>query len=205
MAFLNYSRQEIDLKVVYCGPGLSGKTTNVLQVYRSVKPELRGRLVTLNTEVERTLFFDFLPMDIGKIAGFNLRFHLYTVPGQVFHEASRQEIFRGVDGVVFVADSEISRMDANYESLRDLKLNLENYEIDINHFPYVLQLNKRDLNNIHDRDFLVRELHMKPSPPVYEAVAVQNLGVQETLKDILKQAALMISEEIESRSQVASR
>ncbi|MBI4445365.1 MAG: GTPase domain-containing protein [Acidobacteria bacterium] len=194
MSFINYANREINCKIVYCGPGLSGKTTNVTQIYRRANPGLRGKLVTLNTEMERTLFFDFLPLELGKIAGFNARFHLYTVPGQVFYEASRHLILKGADGVIFVADSQKERMDANYEAIRDLREALSSYNIDITEIPYVLQLNKRDLEDIHDLDFLDRELRIDREP-IYEAVATRNQGVQETFKRIARDVLGRLREE----------
>jgi signal recognition particle receptor subunit beta len=186
LSFINYSSREVSCKVVYCGPGLSGKTTNIVQLFRSTRPELRGRLITLDTWLERTLYFDFLPLEIGRISGFKVRFHLYTVPGQVFYAASRRLIFRGADGIVFVADSNPERMDANYEAQRDLRKNLLHYGFDIRFFPYVLQLNKRDLANCHETGFLSRELRLA-SERVFEAVAIRNQGVQETVKEVIRQ------------------
>lgn len=195
MSFINYANREINCKIVYCGPGLSGKTTNITQIYRRVNPAYRGKLVTLNTEMDRTLFFDFLPLDLGKIAGFNARFHLYTVPGQVFYEASRRLILKGADGVIFVADSQKERMDANYEASRDLQENLRIYNIDFKELPYALQLNKRDLQDIHEREFLLRELKLGEEP-VYEAVATENSGVQETFKEVAKQVLKRLRQEM---------
>ena len=186
MSFINYASREINCKVVYYGPGLSGKTTNITQIYRSVNPSLRGKMVTLNTEMDRTLFFDFLPLELGQISGFKTRFHLYTVPGQVFYEASRRLILKGADGVVFVADSDSNRMDANHEALRDLKSNLRDYNQEIMELPYALQLNKRDLEDASDREHLIQELRLREES-VYDAVAVQNEGVQETLRDVATQ------------------
>ena len=157
MPFINYANQEVNCKLVYCGPGMCGKTTNIQQIYRSIKPDFRGRLVSLYTEAERTVFFDFLPVDLGLVCGFRVRFHLYSVPGQVFHAAVRRLVFRGVDAAVFVADSQRSRMDANYEALRDLQENLGHYGVEVTRLPYALQLNKRDLHDIHNVDFLTRE------------------------------------------------
>ncbi|HXK59433.1 MAG TPA: GTPase domain-containing protein [Acidobacteriota bacterium] len=195
MSFINYANREINCKIVYCGPGLSGKTTNITQIYRAANPSFRGKLVTLNTEMDRTLFFDFLPLELGKIAGFNVRFHLYTVPGQVFYEASRRLILKGADGVVFVADSRKDRMDANYEALRDLEENLKLYNINFADLPYALQLNKRDLEDVHDVMFLVKELRIG-NEPVFEAVATANRGVPETLRDVAKQVLRRLREEM---------
>lgn len=195
MSFINYANREINCKVVYYGPGLSGKTTNITQIYWTVNPSLRGKMVTLNTEMDRTLFFDFLPLDLGQISGFKTRFHLYTVPGQVFYEASRRLILKGADGVVFVADSDRDRMDANNEALRDLKANLQDYNQDIMDLPYALQLNKRDLEDASDRDYLIQELRVCDES-VFDAVAVQNNGVQETLRDVSRQILQKLKKEM---------
>ncbi len=196
MSFINYANREINCKIVYCGPGLSGKTTNITQIYRKANPTLRGKLLTLNTEMDRTLFFDFLPLELGKVAGFNIRFHLYTVPGQVFYEASRRLILKGADGVVFVADSSRDRMDANYEAIRDLLETLKIYNIDFERLPYALQLNKRDLDTIHEREHLIGELRMK-GETVFEAVAIHNRGVRETLTDVARQVLRRLKEEMQ--------
>jgi len=195
VSFINYANREINCKIVYCGPGLSGKTTNITQIYRAANPSFRGKLVTLNTEMDRTLFFDFLPLELGKIAGFNVRFHLYTVPGQVFYEASRRLILKGADGVVFVADSRKDRMDANYEAMRDLEENLKLYNLHFNELPYALQLNKRDLDDLHDVPFLTKELRVG-NEPCYEAIATANKGVPETLRDVAKQVLRRLREEM---------
>ncbi|HSE44915.1 MAG TPA: ADP-ribosylation factor-like protein, partial [Gemmatimonadales bacterium] len=147
MSMINYASREINCKLVYYGPGLGGKTTNLEFVYNKVSPNSRGKLISLATETERTLFFDFLPVDLGTIRGFKTRFHLYTVPGQVYYNASRKLILKGVDGVVFVADSQVERMEANMESLENLRINLAEQGYDLNKIPYVIQYNKRDLPN----------------------------------------------------------
>ena len=147
MSFINYSSREINCKLVYYGPGLGGKTTNLEFVYNKVAPDTRGKMVSLATETERTLFFDFLPVDLGTIRGFKTRFHLYTVPGQVYYNASRKLILKGVDGVVFVADSQIERMEANIESMQNLYDNMAEYGYDLTRIPFVIQYNKRDLPN----------------------------------------------------------
>lgn len=185
MSFINYSLREINCKIVYYGPGLCGKTTNLQYIYRKVNPESKGKLISLATETERTLFFDFLPLSLGDIKGFKTRFHLYTVPGQVFYEASRRLILKGLDGVVFVADSQIERMDANIESMEDLKRNLKDQGIDLFSIPFVIQYNKRDLSNIMP----VSEMRAILNPmgvPDFEAVASVGKGVFETLKAIIK-------------------
>ena len=195
MSFINYANKEINCKIVYCGPGLSGKTTNITQIYRAANPNLRGKLLTLNTEMDRTLFFDFLPLELGKVAGFNIRFHLYTVPGQVFYEASRRLILKGADGVIFVANSRTDRMDANYESIHDLKETLAVYGIDLDGLPYALQLNKRDLEDIHEKPYLEEELRVKEES-VFDAVATENTGVRETLTDVARQVLRLLKDEM---------
>ncbi|HYV99240.1 MAG TPA: ADP-ribosylation factor-like protein [Gemmatimonadaceae bacterium] len=147
MSMINYASREINCKLVYYGPGLGGKTTNLEHVYAKVKPDTRGKLISLATETERTLFFDFLPVDLGTIRGFKTRFHLYTVPGQVYYNASRKLILKGVDGIVFVADSQIERMEANQESMQNLYDNMTEYGYDLTKMPFLIQYNKRDLPN----------------------------------------------------------
>ena len=147
MSMINYASREINCKIVYYGPGLGGKTTNLEHVYGKVKPDTRGKLISLATETERTLFFDFLPVDLGTIRGFKTRFHLYTVPGQVYYNASRKIILKGVDGIVFVADSQPDRMEANLEAMQNLYDNMASYGYDVTKMPFVLQYNKRDLPN----------------------------------------------------------
>jgi signal recognition particle receptor subunit beta len=147
MSMINYASREINCKLVYYGPGLGGKTTNLEHVYQKVSPDTRGKMVSLATETERTLFFDFLPVDLGTIRGFKTRFHLYTVPGQVYYNASRKLILKGVDGVVFVADSQIERTEANIESMQNLYDNMAEYGYDLTKIPFVMQYNKRDLPN----------------------------------------------------------
>ena len=189
MSFINFAAREINCKIVYYGPGLGGKTTNLQIVYEKTADKSKGKMISLATETDRTLFFDFLPLDLGTVRGFKTRFHLYTVPGQVFYDASRKLILRGVDGVVFVADSQEERMDANIEALDNLMENLNEHGYDFNNIPYVLQLNKRDLPNVMPIDALKREL-MKRNEPVYEAVAYQGTGVFETLKEVARQVLL---------------
>jgi len=147
MSMINYASREINCKIVYYGPGLGGKTTNLEHIYKKVAPDTRGKLISLATETERTLFFDFLPVDLGTIRGFKTRFHLYTVPGQVYYNASRKLILKGVDGIVFVADSQTDRMEANQESMQNLYDNMVEYGYDITHMPFIVQYNKRDLPN----------------------------------------------------------
>ena len=186
MTFINYVAREINCKIVYYGPGLGGKTTNLQHVYDITNAESRGKLITLATETERTLFFDFLPLDLGEIRGFKTRFHLYTVPGQVFYDASRKLILKGVDGVVFVADSQEERLDADLESLANLKDNLKEQGFDIAKIPYALQLNKRDLPDVVPSGELKKLLLVK-GEPTFEAVATQGVGVLDTLKAVARQ------------------
>jgi signal recognition particle receptor subunit beta len=171
---------------VYYGAGLGGKTTNLQYIYQKTAEQQKGKMISLATETERTLFFDFLPLDLGTVRGFKTRMHLYTVPGQVFYDASRKLILRGVDGIVFVADSQQERMDANLEALDNLMSNLQEHGYNFERIPYVLQLNKRDLPNILPPDQLKRELQRK-NEAVVEAIAFQGVGVFETLKEIAKQ------------------
>lgn len=185
MSFLNYSTREINFKIVYYGPGLSGKTTNIKTIYEKVKADNKGKLVSLATETERTLFFDFFPLDLGTIKGYKVKFHLYTVPGQIYYSSSRKLIMKGVDGIVFVADSQRERFEANIESMADMMSNLKDYNIDFETMPYVLQLNKRDLPNITPVNELLHELRKKDEP-VVEAMALKGEGVVETLKTISK-------------------
>jgi signal recognition particle receptor subunit beta len=185
LSFLNYSTREINFKIVYYGPGLSGKTTNIKHIYDKIKKDNKGKLVSLATETERTLFFDFFPLDLGTIKEYKVKFHLYTVPGQIYYSASRKLILKGVDGLVFVADSQRERFEANIESLNDMLENMREYKIPFENIPYVLQLNKRDLPNVTPANELICELRKKDEP-VLEAVALKGDGVVETLKAISK-------------------
>ncbi len=183
MSFINYAAKEINCKVVYFGAGLCGKTTNVQYVYENTQQDLKGKLVTLSTENERTLFFDFLPLSVGEIRGYKTRFHLYSIPGQTFYEVSRQFILKGVDGIVFVVDSQAERMEANLESYHALEKALEQQGYDLNKVPLVLQYNKRDLPGA----VAVSELDATFNPkrrPFYEAVANRGEGVMETLQTV---------------------
>jgi mutual gliding-motility protein MglA len=170
---------------VYYGPGLCGKTTNLQYIYNKTNPEAKGKMISLATETERTLFFDFLPLALGEIRGFKTRFHLYTVPGQVFYDASRKLILKGVDGVVFVADSQIARMEANVESLENLRTNLAEQGYALDKLPYVIQYNKRDMPGIAPVEEL-RQLLNPSSVPEFEAVASTGIGVFDTLKAVAK-------------------
>jgi signal recognition particle receptor subunit beta len=185
MTFINYAAREINCKIVYYGPGLCGKTTNLQWIYDKTNPQAKGKLISLATETDRTLFFDFLPLDLGQVRGFKTRFHLYTVPGQVFYDASRKLILKGVDGVVFVADSQDARMEANVESLQNLEKNLKEQGYDLKEVPYTLQFNKRDLPSAVAAAEMYRQLNFK-GEPTFEAVAVNGTGVFDTLKAVAK-------------------
>jgi len=199
MSMINYASREINCKIVFYGPGLGGKTTNLEYVYGKVSPNTRGKLISLATETERTLFFDFLPVDLGTIRGFKTRFHLYTVPGQVYYNASRKLILKGVDGVVFVADSQTDRAEANLESMQNLYDNMAAYGYDLTRMPFVIQYNKRDLPNaasvaelqamLNPGEYLVSQLptgEWVERVPYFEAVAVTGDGVFDTLKAVSK-------------------
>jgi mutual gliding-motility protein MglA len=185
VTFINYAAREINCKIVYYGPGLCGKTTNLQWIYDKTNPQAKGKLISLATETDRTLFFDFLPLDLGTVRGFKTRFHLYTVPGQVFYDASRKLILKGVDGVVFVADSQEARMDANVESLQNLDKNLQEQGYDLRTVPYALQLNKRDLPTAVPVEEMYGQLNFK-GEPTFEAIATNGTGVFDTLKAVAK-------------------
>jgi mutual gliding-motility protein MglA len=192
MSMINYALREINCKIVYYGPGLCGKTTNLEYVYDKVAPNTRGKLISLATESERTLFFDFLPVDLGSIRGFKTRFHLYTVPGQVYYNASRKLILKGVDGVVFVGDSQVERLDANIESMHNLYENLAQHGLDLQELPFVIQYNKRDLPNTATIQEM--ESHLNPTGvPYFEAVGTRGIGVFDTLKAVSKQVIKSLS------------
>ncbi len=185
MTFINYASREINCKIVYYGPGLCGKTTNLQHIYDKSNVGTKGKLISLATETDRTLFFDFLPLELGTVRGFKTRFHLYTVPGQVFYDASRKLILKGVDGVIFVADSQEERMDANLEALDNLVTNLKGQGYDFNTIPYVLQFNKRDLPTalpIED----MKKILCRRNETIVEASAYKGVGVFETLRAVAK-------------------
>lgn len=185
MAFINHMAREINCKLVYYGPGLCGKTTNLQYIYERSSPDAKGKMISLATETERTLFFDFLPLSLGEIRGFKTRFHLYTVPGQVFYDASRKLILKGADGVIFVADSQPGRFEANLESFDNLRANLEENQLDLNKIPFVMQYNKRDIPDVVP----IEELHAAlntMNAPEHEAVARTGVGVFDTLKSVAK-------------------
>ena len=185
MSFINYASREINCKIVYYGPGLCGKTTNLQYVYQKTAADAKGKMISLATETERTLFFDFLPLSLGEIRGFKTRFHLYTVPGQVFYDASRKLILKGVDGVVFVADSREERYDAKIESLDNLRFNLNEQGYDLDKIPFIIQYNKRDLPNAMPVEELRKDLNLTGVPD-FEACAATGEGVFETLKAVAK-------------------
>lgn len=185
MTYVNYAAREINIKIVYYGPGLGGKTTNLKYIFEKTGSNQKGKLISLATETDRTLFFDFMPLDLGEIQGFKTRLHLYTVPGQVFYNASRKLILKGVDGIVQVADSQIERLDANLESIENLQENLKEHGYDLNTIPYVLQLNKRDFDNILPVEVMLKHLQLK-GEPVVEAVATDGIGVFSSLKMVSK-------------------
>jgi signal recognition particle receptor subunit beta len=185
VSFINYSSREINCKIVYYGPGLGGKTTNLNFIYGRIRPDAKGKMISLATETERTLFFDFLPLSLGDIKGFKTRFHLYTVPGQIFYDASRKLILKGVDGIVFVADSQMERLDANLESYDNMKENLNEQGYDLEKIPYVMQYNKRDLPNAVPIKELKEMLNGNGALD-FESVATKGVGVFDTLKSVVK-------------------
>jgi signal recognition particle receptor subunit beta len=185
MSMINYASREINCKVVYYGSGLGGKTTNLEYVYSRVNPDTKGKMISLATETERTLFFDFLPIDLGEIRGFRTRFHLYTVPGQVYYNASRRLILKGVDGLIFVADSQRTRLEANIEAMHNLYENMESYGYDVETIPFVIQYNKRDLPDIMSVEELRSVLNPREVPD-FEAVAIEGEGVFQTLSAVSK-------------------
>ena len=185
MSFINYAAREINCKVVYYGPGLGGKTTNLQYIFSQTSPNHKGKMVSLTGDTERTLFFDFLPLDIGEIRGFKTRFHLYTVPGQHFYDASRKLVLKGVDGIVFVADSQVEKMEENLDSLKSLDKNLRDQGYDLRQIPFVIQYNKRDVDNPIPTKVLHDQLNTFDAPE-FEAIATDGNGVFYTLKEISK-------------------
>lgn len=185
MSFINYSSREINCKIVYYGPGLGGKTTNVEHIYKTTPEHIRGKMIRLATQTDRTLYFDFLPLPLGDIRGFKARFYLYTVPGQVFYHASRKLILKDVDGIVFVADSQADRMESNEASLENMDADLREYGYDPERIPTVVQYNKRDLPDAAPVEDLSRILNPRGLPE-FEAVATKGTGVPETLKAVAR-------------------
>jgi len=191
VSFINYSTKEINCKIVYYGPGLCGKTANLQYIYEKTDPNLKGKMISLATETDRTLFFDFMPLKLGEIKGFKVRFHLYTVPGQVFYDASRKLILKGADGVVFVADSQVDRMDANLDSFDNLRDNLQEHGYNLDTIPLVLQYNKRDLPDIVPVKELEEALNYR-NVKSFEAIAIKGIGVFETLKQVAKEIIIKL-------------
>lgn len=187
MSMINYASREINCKLVYYGPGLGGKTTNLEHVYNKIQPTSRGKMISLATETERTLFFDFLPVDLGTIRGFKVKFHLYTVPGQVYYNASRKLILKGVDGVVFVADSQIERMEANIEAMQNLYDNMTQHGYDLTRIPFVIQYNKRDLPNAAQ----ISELQASLNP----GWPVEDSQKQRVTADPFRQGEFLVTEQ----------
>jgi hypothetical protein len=185
MSFINHMTKEINCKIVYYGPGLCGKTTNLQHIHEASNPSARGKMISLATETDRTLFFDFMPLDLGKIGGFKIRFHLYTVPGQVFYDASRKLILKGADGVIFVADSQVGRSEANIESIENLHASLAEHGYQPGSIPFVVQYNKRDLPGAMSIEEL-RAIINPQGVPEFEASAIRGEGVFETLKGVSK-------------------
>lgn len=192
MSMINYASREINCKVVYYGTGLGGKTTNLEYIYSRVDPDTKGKMISLATETDRTLFFDFLPLDLGEVRGFKTRFHLYTVPGQVYYNASRKLILKGVDGIIFVADSQEERAEANIESMHNLYENLEAYGYDLAKIPFAIQYNKRDLENALPVEDLRAQLNPTEVPD-FEAVAIEGKGVFDTLKSVSRAVVQSLS------------
>ena len=184
MVVVSYSGKEINAKLVYYGAGLSGKTTNLESIYEAVPDTSRGKMVSMKTQSDRTLFFDLLPLDLGEIMGFKTRFLLYTVPGQVFYNATRKLVLKGADAIVFVADSEVGKMEENKDSLANLRANLQEYGLSLDNTPWVIQYNKRDLPNVYTTDELNAELNPGGKVPFFEAVAKDGKGVFETFRGI---------------------
>jgi signal recognition particle receptor subunit beta len=195
MAFISYSASEVNCKVVYYGPALSGKTAHLTYIYKKSNPAGRGRLISVATETERTLFFDFLPIHVGSLRGMKIRLHLYTIPGQVFYDATRKMILRGLDGVVFVADSQPDRMNENIESLENLRTNLKGHGYDLDSIPYTIAYNKRDLPKVMPVEEMSKILNTRPVQ-AYPSSVVTGEGVFDALKDISKQVVLGLKDQI---------
>ncbi|TYB32145.1 MAG: gliding-motility protein MglA [Candidatus Mcinerneyibacterium aminivorans] len=193
MSLINYASREINCKIVYYGPGLGGKTTNIKYVYKQIDADARGKLVSLATETDRTLFFDFLPLDLGQVQGFTTRFHLYTVPGQVHYDASRRLILKGADGIIFVADSQKERLQDNIDSFKNLRVNLKSQSIEPDSIPLVIQYNKMDLPNVMSAEALDEKINDKGYLS-FESIAIEGVGVFDTLRAISKLVLKSISE-----------
>jgi mutual gliding-motility protein MglA len=195
MSYINHLAKEINCKIVYYGPGLCGKTANLQHIFEVSKPESKGKMISLATETDRTLFFDFLPIDLGSIRGYKVRFHLYTVPGQVFYDASRKLVLRGADGIVFVADSQPSRTEANIESLDNLEVNLRECNLAIDTVAMVVQYNKRDLADVMPVEKMREQLNPRGVPD-FEATAKTGAGVRETLKGLSKLVLVKLGQKL---------
>ncbi len=192
MALVNFATKEINVKIVYYGPALSGKTTNLQIIYDAVPPEVKGQFTSIATATERTLFFDFLPLDLGTVRGFKLRLGVYTVPGQAIYGLTRKSILKSVDAIVFVADSDPDKLEANIDNFQDMADNLREYGLDLEKIPLIIQYNKRDLPNSTPLEVLEEAINPEGRFPYYEAVATKGLGVRETLKHITKLAVSRI-------------
>ena len=201
MAFININKKEIQAKIVYYGPGRGGKTTNLEYIYEEYRDRIKTEMITIKTKGDRTLFFDFLPLNVGKIKGYSLKFQLYTVPGQVMYNETRKLVLRGADGVVFVADSLVMRKEKNIESLKNLQENLSAYNKNIFKIPLVMQFNKRDLENngvpLTSVEELQKTLNSKLNVPIFEASAVNGMNVLSTLKAIVSLTVNSISNELQ--------
>lgn len=208
MSFINFAGREIQCKIVYYGPGRGGKTTNLKYIYSKIFTNVKGKMISIDTKGDKTLFFDFLPLDLGKVGGFNIRIQLYTVPGQVFYNATRQLVLKGVDGIVFVADSLKVRRDKNIESLQNLGDNLREENLDIHQIPLVLQYNKRDLANgpvpLLPIETMEEDMNASLKVPSFSASAMMGDGVFESLREISKWVAKDVSRRVLSRKKAAS-
>ena len=198
MPFVNVKKQLLQCKIVFYGTGLGGKTTNLKVIHQKTNPKMRGKLLSLETETERTLFFDFVPLAVGKIAGLDTRFSFYTVPGQSFYNLTRKAILKDVDGVVFVSDSDEDRMEANIDSLINLEENLAEYKRELKLVPHVIQYNKRDLDDIVPVEEMRKELN-RHGVPDFEAVAIEGKGVFETLRAIVQMVAEKVTKDLSLR------
>ena len=195
MPFVDVKKRQLECKIVFCGTGMGGKTTNLRMIHQGTEPKMRGKLLALETESERTLFFDFVPISVGKIRGLDTRFAFYTVPGQSFYNLTRKAILKDVDGIVFVSDSQEDRMDANVDSILNLKENLETHNIKLQNLPHVIQYNKRDLSPITTVDEMREELNPYQAPD-FEAVATKGTGVFETLREIVQMVVVRVTKDL---------